>query len=95
MRDAGAARPIRTAAIANLGCKVNQSETEGAALGLRERVIAIEDVDPGRRDRVVGRILSVSRSPYPIAPRLLTMVRASSRPIASPPSSSGAASHAS
>ena len=95
MRDVGAARPIRTAAIANLGCKVNQSDMEGAARRLRERGVAIENADPGRRDRVVGRILTVSRSPYPLAPRLLTMARASSRPIAPPPSSSGAASHAS
>ena len=37
--DAGApcaTPPIRTAAIANLGCKVNQSEMEGAARRLRE-----------------------------------------------------------
>jgi threonylcarbamoyladenosine tRNA methylthiotransferase MtaB len=39
------ARPIRTAAIANLGCKVNQSEMEGAARRLRERGIAIVDGD--------------------------------------------------
>ena len=38
-------RPIRTAAIANLGCKVNQSEMEGAARRLRERGIAIVDGD--------------------------------------------------
>jgi threonylcarbamoyladenosine tRNA methylthiotransferase MtaB len=40
------ARPIRTAAITNLGCKVNQSEMEGAARLLRERGIAVVD---GRR----------------------------------------------
>jgi threonylcarbamoyladenosine tRNA methylthiotransferase MtaB len=39
------ARPIRTAAIANLGCKVNQSEMEGAARRLRERGVAIVDGD--------------------------------------------------
>jgi len=38
-------RPIRTAAITNLGCKVNQSEMEGAARRLRERGIAIVDGD--------------------------------------------------
>jgi threonylcarbamoyladenosine tRNA methylthiotransferase MtaB len=35
--------PVRTAAIANLGCKVNQAEMEGAARLLRERGIAIVD----------------------------------------------------
>jgi threonylcarbamoyladenosine tRNA methylthiotransferase MtaB len=39
------ARPIRTAAITNLGCKVNQAEMEGAARRLRERGIAIVDGD--------------------------------------------------
>jgi threonylcarbamoyladenosine tRNA methylthiotransferase MtaB len=34
---------IRTAAIANLGCKVNQSEMEGAARRLRERGITVVD----------------------------------------------------
>jgi threonylcarbamoyladenosine tRNA methylthiotransferase MtaB len=34
---------VRTAAIANLGCKVNQAEMEGAARLLRERGIAIVD----------------------------------------------------
>ncbi len=38
-------RPIRTAAIANLGCKVNQAEMEGAARRLRELGIAIVDGD--------------------------------------------------
>jgi threonylcarbamoyladenosine tRNA methylthiotransferase MtaB len=37
--------PIRTAAIANLGCKVNQSEMEGAARRLRERGVRIVDGD--------------------------------------------------
>jgi threonylcarbamoyladenosine tRNA methylthiotransferase MtaB len=37
--------PIRTAAIANLGCKVNQAEMEGAARRLRERGIAVVDLD--------------------------------------------------
>jgi threonylcarbamoyladenosine tRNA methylthiotransferase MtaB len=36
-------RPIRTAAIANLGCKVNQAEMEGAARRLRERGVAVVD----------------------------------------------------
>ena len=35
--------PVRTAAIANLGCKVNQAEMEAAARLLRERGIAIVD----------------------------------------------------
>jgi threonylcarbamoyladenosine tRNA methylthiotransferase MtaB len=37
------ATPVRTAAIANLGCKVNQAEMEAAARLLRERGIAIVD----------------------------------------------------
>ena len=37
------AAPVRTAAIANLGCKVNQAEMEAAARLLRERGIAIVD----------------------------------------------------
>jgi threonylcarbamoyladenosine tRNA methylthiotransferase MtaB len=37
------ALPVRTAAIANLGCKVNQAEMEAAARLLRERGIAIVD----------------------------------------------------
>lgn len=37
--------PIRTAAITNLGCKVNQSEMEGAARALRERGVAVVDGD--------------------------------------------------
>ncbi len=36
---------VRTAAIANLGCKVNQSEMESAARLLRERGIAVVDGD--------------------------------------------------
>jgi threonylcarbamoyladenosine tRNA methylthiotransferase MtaB len=43
--DTRAARPIRTAAIANLGCKVNQSEMEGAARRLREQGVRIVDGD--------------------------------------------------
>ncbi len=39
------AHPIRTAAIANLGCKVNQAEMEGAARRLREHGIAVVDGD--------------------------------------------------
>jgi threonylcarbamoyladenosine tRNA methylthiotransferase MtaB len=35
---------VRTAAIANLGCKVNQAEMEAAARLLRERGVAIRDV---------------------------------------------------
>jgi len=38
-------RTIRTAAITNLGCKVNQSEMEGAARRLRELGVAISDAD--------------------------------------------------
>ncbi|HEY6056810.1 MAG TPA: tRNA (N(6)-L-threonylcarbamoyladenosine(37)-C(2))-methylthiotransferase MtaB [Candidatus Limnocylindrales bacterium] len=36
-------RPVRSAAITNLGCKVNQSEMEAAARFLRERGVAIVD----------------------------------------------------
>jgi threonylcarbamoyladenosine tRNA methylthiotransferase MtaB len=42
---AGTRPPIRTAAIANLGCKVNQAEMEGVARRLREQGIAIVDAD--------------------------------------------------
>src|SRR5919112_962674 len=38
-------RPVRTAAIANLGCKVNQAEMEAAARRLRERGIRVVDAD--------------------------------------------------
>ena len=38
-------RPIRTAAITNLGCKVNQSEMEGAARRLRELGVVVTDGD--------------------------------------------------
>ena len=38
-------RPIRTAAITNLGCKVNQAEMEDAARRLRQRGVAIVDGD--------------------------------------------------
>jgi threonylcarbamoyladenosine tRNA methylthiotransferase MtaB len=41
----GPARAVRTAAITNLGCKVNQSEMEAAARRLRELGIAIVDGD--------------------------------------------------
>jgi threonylcarbamoyladenosine tRNA methylthiotransferase MtaB len=40
-----AARPVRTAAITNLGCKVNQSEMESAARLLRERGVRVVDGD--------------------------------------------------
>ncbi len=46
MTDAPSARagePIRTAAITNLGCKVNAAEMEGAARRLRERGITVVD----------------------------------------------------
>jgi threonylcarbamoyladenosine tRNA methylthiotransferase MtaB len=39
------ARPIRTAAITNLGCKVNRAEVEVAARRLRDRGIAVVDGD--------------------------------------------------
>ena len=39
------AAPVRTAAIANLGCKVNQSEMESAARLLRERGVNVVDGD--------------------------------------------------
>ncbi|HEX5015683.1 MAG TPA: tRNA (N(6)-L-threonylcarbamoyladenosine(37)-C(2))-methylthiotransferase MtaB [Candidatus Limnocylindrales bacterium] len=40
-------RPVRSAAITNLGCKVNQSEMESAARLLRERGIRVVDGDVG------------------------------------------------
>src|SRR5580765_5955315 len=43
--DTRGSGPIRTAAIANLGCKVNQAEMEGAARRLRERGIPVVDSD--------------------------------------------------
>jgi threonylcarbamoyladenosine tRNA methylthiotransferase MtaB len=42
---ASAVTAVRTAAITNLGCKVNQSEMEAAARLLRERGIAVVDAD--------------------------------------------------
>jgi len=42
-RTRGSSQPVLTAAIANLGCKVNQSEMESAARLLRERGVAIVD----------------------------------------------------
>jgi threonylcarbamoyladenosine tRNA methylthiotransferase MtaB len=42
---AAPARRVRTAAITNLGCKVNQAEMESAARLLRERGIAVVDGD--------------------------------------------------
>ncbi len=53
------ARPIRTAAIANLGCKVNQSEMEGAARRLRELGIAVVDGDR-RADLVLVNTCTVT-----------------------------------
>ena len=52
-------RPIRTAAIANLGCKVNQSEMEGAARRLRELGVAIVDGDR-RADLVLVNTCTVT-----------------------------------
>ncbi len=43
MTVAAARRPIRTAAITNLGCKVNQSEMEAAARLLRSRGVTVVD----------------------------------------------------
>jgi threonylcarbamoyladenosine tRNA methylthiotransferase MtaB len=42
---ASAGREVRTAAITNLGCKVNQSEMESAARLLRERGVRVVDGD--------------------------------------------------
>jgi threonylcarbamoyladenosine tRNA methylthiotransferase MtaB len=39
--NAGRSHPIRTAAIVNLGCKVNQAEMEAAARRLRERGVGL------------------------------------------------------
>jgi threonylcarbamoyladenosine tRNA methylthiotransferase MtaB len=52
-------RPIRTAAIANLGCKVNQSEMEGAARRLRELGVAVVDGDR-RADLVLVNTCTVT-----------------------------------
>jgi threonylcarbamoyladenosine tRNA methylthiotransferase MtaB len=51
--------PIRRAAIANLGCKVNQAEMEAAARLLRERGVAIVDRD-GRADLVLVNTCTVT-----------------------------------
>jgi hypothetical protein len=45
---APARRPVRTAAITNLGCKVNQSEMEAAARPGRRRVIPEQHVELGQ-----------------------------------------------
>jgi len=50
---------VRTAAIANLGCKVNQAEMEGAARLLRERGIAIVG-DHERADLVLVNTCTVT-----------------------------------
>jgi threonylcarbamoyladenosine tRNA methylthiotransferase MtaB len=50
---------VRTAAIANLGCKVNQSEMESAARLLRERGIAVVDGDE-RADLVLVNTCTVT-----------------------------------
>src|SRR5689334_2610535 len=52
-------RPIRSAAITNLGCKVNQSEMEAAARRLRERGIAVVDGDR-RADLVLVNTCTVT-----------------------------------
>src|SRR6476646_742265 len=52
-------RPIRTAAIANLGCKVNQAEMEGAARRLRELGVAVVDADR-RADLVLVNTCTVT-----------------------------------
>jgi threonylcarbamoyladenosine tRNA methylthiotransferase MtaB len=46
-------RQVRTAAITNLGCKVNQSEMESAARLLRERGIRVVDGDAAARADLV------------------------------------------
>ena len=51
--------PIRTAAITNLGCKVNQAEMEGAARRLRERGIVVVDGDR-RADLVLVNTCTVT-----------------------------------
>ncbi len=50
---------VRTAAIANLGCKVNQSEMESAARLLRERGVALVDPD-ARADLVLVNTCTVT-----------------------------------
>ena len=60
--SAGASRPIRTAAIVNLGCKVNQAEMESAARRLRERGVGLVDPAGGARpaDLVVVNTCTVT-----------------------------------
>jgi len=54
-----ARRAVRTAAITNLGCKVNQSEMEGAARRLRELGISVVDADR-RADLVLVNTCTVT-----------------------------------
>jgi hypothetical protein len=56
--------------------------------------VAIEAVDPARRDRVMGRILSESSLSVSLAPRPIARTPASFRSIAEPHASSGALIHA-
>jgi threonylcarbamoyladenosine tRNA methylthiotransferase MtaB len=54
-------RPIRTAAIVNLGCKVNQAEMESAARQLRERGVGLADGGAhGSADLVVVNTCTVT-----------------------------------
>jgi len=58
-RRRGSSGPVRTAAITNLGCKVNQSEMESAARLLRERGVAIVDAHE-RADLVLVNTCTVT-----------------------------------
>ena len=53
-------RPVGTAAITNLGCKVNQSEMESAARLLRERGIRVVDGDAAGADLVLVNTCTVT-----------------------------------
>jgi threonylcarbamoyladenosine tRNA methylthiotransferase MtaB len=53
-------REVRTAAITNLGCKVNQSEMESAARLLRERGMRVVDGDAAGADLVLVNTCTVT-----------------------------------
>jgi threonylcarbamoyladenosine tRNA methylthiotransferase MtaB len=58
--SAPAPRPVRTAAITNLGCKVNQSEMESAARLLRDRGIRVVDGAAAGADLVLVNTCTVT-----------------------------------
>jgi threonylcarbamoyladenosine tRNA methylthiotransferase MtaB len=70
-------REIRIAAIANLGCKVNQSEMEGAARRLRELGIAVVDGDQ-RADLVLVNTCTVTAEADAKSRRVVSRARRTS-----------------